>query len=69
MYLNRRVFVMAAIINFYLWFHWAMIITWTTTLRKFGVCIPWLGCKQSTQKAVGLKTFAEMSVLVIFKDN
>ena len=27
-----------------------MIITWTTTLRKFGVCILWLDCKQLTQK-------------------
>ena len=27
-----------------------MIITWTTTLRKFGACIPWFDCKQSTQK-------------------
>ena len=27
-----------------------MIITWTTTLRNFDVCILWLDCKQLTLK-------------------
>ena len=27
-----------------------MMITWTTTLRNFGVCVLWLDCKQSIQK-------------------